>query len=421
VNKTENTCKVTSLSYVFDKYCRGANQTKVIDPGPINLMALTNTVLKRYASWVVRRSSLVLLLVAVCAVVASTGVAYLTSNPDNRVFFGPDNPQLKALENLEQTYTRTDNVFIAIAPDSGTIATPYALNVVRELTEAAWQIPYSSRVDSLSNLDVSDLIGDEQLLNDESASDVVQIALSKSFLVNRLISPDAGVTGVNVTVLKPDGNANAVYEVNDYTKKLISDFESRYPDIKLYVTGGVPFDVAFSVLPNQEGAMLIPIMFLLILLIIGLSFRTVWATVSVLLLVVLSVVTAHGLAGWAGAVLNAGTIGAPIMIATLSVAHCVHVLVTVSQRMADGLAQKEAVREAVRINFTPIFITSATTAIGFLSLNFSDAPPFRLLGNIVAAGVLVGFVLSVTLLPAILSAGSCVFVVFREFQNHTGR
>jgi len=376
-------------------------------------MALTNNMLERYASWVVRRSSLVLLLVAVCTVAATIGVSHLTSNPDNRVFFGPDNPQLRALENLEQTYTRTDNVFIAVAPDSGTIATPYALNIVRELTDAAWQIPYSSRVDSISNyqytravgddLDVSDLIGDEQLLSDQSARAVVQIALSKSFLVNRLISPDAAVTGVNITVLKPEGNANAVYEVNDYTKTLINDFESRYPDIKLYVTGGVPFDVAFSVLPNQEGAILIPIMFVLILLIVGLSFRTVWATVSVLLLVVLSVATAHGLAGWAGAVLNAGTIGAPIMIATLSVAHCVHILVTVSQRMADGWGQKEAVREAVRINLTPILITSATTAIGFLSLNFSDAPPFRLLGNIVAVGVLVGFILSVTLLPAILS------------------
>ena len=49
-----------------------------------------------------------------------------------------------------------------------------------------------------------------------------------------------------------------------------------------------------------------------------------------------------------------------------------------------------------------MFLTSVTTAIGFLSMNFSDAPPFRDLGNIVAMGVMVAFALSVTFLPAVM-------------------
>ena len=51
----------------------------------------------------------------------------------------------------------------------------------------------------------------------------------------------------------------------------------------------------------------------------------------------------------------------------------------------------------------PVFLTSLTTAIGFLSLNFSDSPPFRQLGNLVAFGVLCAFVYSTVLLPALLS------------------
>ena len=77
-------------------------------------------------------------------------------------------------------------------------------------------------------------------------------------------------------------------------------------------------------------------------------------------------------------------------------------LVTIRQKMMVGFSQKQAVVESLRINISPVFITSITTALGFLSLNFSDAPPFRLLGNIVATGVMVSFVLSVTLLPAFL-------------------
>ena len=48
-----------------------------------------------------------------------------------------------------------------------------------------------------------------------------------------------------------------------------------------------------------------------------------------------------------------------------------------------------------------IVFLQSTTAIGFMSMNFSDAPPFHDLGNIAAAGIMCAFVYSVTLLPAL--------------------
>jgi predicted RND superfamily exporter protein len=71
--------------------------------------------------------------------------------------------------------------------------------------------------------------------------------------------------------------------------------------------------------------------------------------------------------------------------------------------MQGGLGKHDALVEALRINMAPVFITSITTTIGFMCMNFSDAPPFRLLGNIVATGVMVAFVLSITLLPSLVS------------------
>jgi len=51
----------------------------------------------------------------------------------------------------------------------------------------------------------------------------------------------------------------------------------------------------------------------------------------------------------------------------------------------------------------PVLLTSVTTAIGFLMMNFSDSPPFHDLGNITALGVMVAFLLSITFLPAFAS------------------
>jgi predicted RND superfamily exporter protein len=107
-----------------------------------------------------------------------------------------------------------------------------------------------------------------------------------------------------------------------------------------------------------------------------------------------------GTAGWMGFKLTPPSASAPTLILTLAVADCVHYLVTFYQNLRKGMDRQAAVIESIRINFSPIFLTSVTTAIGFLSLNASDAPPFRDLGNITAMGVMFAFFLAVTFLPA---------------------
>jgi len=71
--------------------------------------------------------------------------------------------------------------------------------------------------------------------------------------------------------------------------------------------------------------------------------------------------------------------------------------------MHRGMERKAAIVHALEVNVRPIFLTSITTAIGFLSLNFSEMPPFRVMGNIVAIGAMCAFVYSVTFLPALLA------------------
>jgi predicted RND superfamily exporter protein len=71
--------------------------------------------------------------------------------------------------------------------------------------------------------------------------------------------------------------------------------------------------------------------------------------------------------------------------------------------MRQGKTKHKAIAESLRINLQPIFLTTVTTAIGFLSMNFSDVPPFRDLGSIVAMGVMAAFVYSVCFLPSMMA------------------
>ena len=366
-----------------------------------------------YGRWIVRNRWVVLVLSIIAFAIAASGVRFLTMNPDARVFFSEDNPHLVALEQLENTYVKAENLLFILAPQDGEVFTRRTLEAVEWLTEKCWQTPYSTRVDSISNfqhtradgddLVVRDLIQNAVQFSDEDVSMVRAIALDRPALAGRLLSHKGHVTAVQVLVIKPEKSLNEVPEIMVFARDLREQFQAKYPNIDVYLNGSVAINMAFAEIPLQELKKLLPLMFLLILVIIGISTRTTWGTIATFLVIFMSVFIALGVAGWAGAVLVPSSEIAPIIILTLSVAHSVHILSSMRLSMQGGLGKHDALVEALRINMAPVFITSITTTIGFLCMNFSDAPPFRLLGNIVATGIMVAFVLSITLLPSLVS------------------
>ena len=67
-----------------------------------------------YGQWIVTHAKKVVAVSLLLAISATAGMYRLKNNADNRVFFGENNPQLLALESLEATYTKTDNVLSLI-------------------------------------------------------------------------------------------------------------------------------------------------------------------------------------------------------------------------------------------------------------------------------------------------------------------
>jgi predicted RND superfamily exporter protein len=110
-----------------------------------------------------------------------------------------------------------------------------------------------------------------------------------------------------------------------------------------------------------------------------------------------------GAGGYIGFPLTGISASAPIIILTVAVANCVHLLVTFIHGMHEGQNKIDAMQESLRVNLQPVFLASATTAIGFLTMNFSEVPPFNHLGTLVSFGVLISFILTITFLPALMT------------------
>lgn len=356
--------------------------------------------------WVILFSILLVLGLAV-------GAKNLEFKSDYRVYFSPDNPQLLAFDAIQNTYSKSDNILFVVEPANGQVFSTKVLTAIHDLTEKSWHIPYSSRVDSITNfqhttaeeddLIVSNLVDDPSQLSSQDLDRVKKIAINEPILVHRLISETGHVAAVNVTIQLPGKDSQESFEASDKARKIAKEIEATYPGIKLHLTGLVMMSNAFAEASLYDNSTLVPAMYALVIIILLLCLRSFTATFCVLLLILFSTIASMGAMGWLGLFLTPTSATAPIIILTLIVADCVHLLVTMLQNMRQGSEKNEAIRESLRVNFQPIFLTSVTTAIGFLSMNLSDAPPFRDLGNVVAIGAICALLLTVTILPALLS------------------
>ena len=367
----------------------------------------------KYANWVVRWPWLVIGICVALTATAGYGVRYVQFKNDYRMFFSEDNPQLRAFEALEKTYTRDDNILVVVTPKDSDVFTPENLAIAEHITQRLWQTPYATRVDSITNFQHSTAQGDELFVGDLvhgadrlSPADIArikQIALNEPLLRNRLISPDGQVMGFNVIVRRPGNDQNAeTMEAVAFVRNLAADVQRAHPGISFRLTGALMIDTAFAESSERDAKTLTPTMLTIIVVGLWWFLRSVIGMLAAATMMTLSVVSAIGLAGWGGIVFSPSSIPAPTILLTLAVADSVHVLTAYYAGISRGLSQQAAMKESLQVNFKAIFFTNLTTAVGFWSMNYSDAPPFRDLGNITAMGVGVAYVLTISFLPALM-------------------
>ena len=369
---------------------------------------------KRFAERVLSARWPVILGTLVWVAIASAGIARLDFSANYRIFFDEDNPQLLALEALENTYGKNENVVFLIVPDDGDATSQTALSAAVWLTEEAWQTPHSRRVDSLANfqhttadgddLVVRDLVDPQALGDAEARAQIRAIALSDPRLAGSIMGVHGDVSVVNVTIELPEGDqVTTVAEVAEFARSLASQAEERFEGIDLRVVGTVMINQTFVEASIDSQMIFLPTSLLLMALVLGVLTRGLSGVAATGAVMVFSILASIGLGGWAGMPFSPPIAPAPTIVLMIVVANCVHILVTLQQRMGAGDTRNDAIVECLRLNLHPVFLASLTTALGFLSMNFSEVPPYRHLGIFIAFGIGASFVLSVTFLPALLS------------------
>ncbi len=349
-----------------------------------------------------------LFIVVTCVI--SLGIKKLSLTSSNRVFFNSSNSLLKEVTLLEQKYGEENTLFFCIVPKKGSIFTPHTFQVIQSLEDSLQKYDELIQLSSILSYkkfemgfagpNLSPLIPKQGDFHELKMSEISKTLMNDSLLLNQLLSPSGQATGIKASFqLKDETN------INTFAKKmykLANSIEESNPHVEIAVTGGIMIDAAFFSASLQDAKILIPCMYLLVFVTLWLISGSLFSVFSVLLVVLCSSSIAMGLGGWLKLVLSPPSSIAPIIILTVGVADSIHILVSFSHHRRQKFNTTLAISKALSKTFVPITLTSITSIIGFLSLNFSEVPPYRDMGNLVSVGIGAAYLFTILFLPALM-------------------
>jgi len=155
-------------------------------------------------------------------------------------------------------------------------------------------------------------------------------------------------------------------------------------------------------LMQTELMFFVALSIVLIVVFLWMAFRTAWGVWVPLVVVLLSVLWLLGIMALTGKEIDLMLTVLPTILFVVGMSDIVHLLTRYFDELRLGREKLEAIRHAWREVGLATFLTSLTTAVGFLTLLSSPIMPIRDFGLYTAIGVFVAFVLAYTVMPAIL-------------------
>lgn len=362
---------------------------------------------QRVVTLVVEHPWLALLLGLALLSAALAGLTRVQADFSHRGFFWDDDPAMQRFDAFERRFGNDDVAVLALHSPSGIFDLDSAQLLV-ELTERMWKVPEVIRVDSLSNYQWVHADGDdiavEALFPAQLDAQVIAqrraVALAHEVIPDYLVSRD-GTTALIFAQIKPGLDRPSDSPLVYHT---LLDLAREYTrgDHQLYVSGSPAVIASFAEVAGADTARIFLLALLVAAVALAVLLRSVAGVVLPLLLMIVCVPAVFGFAGWAGLTLNNLSSAVPSIILAVCIADAVHLLATFGEARRAGADKLEALRYSLAKNFLPTFLTSLTTALGFVSFASVAVRPIAALGTMMTFGVMLAWVLSYLLLgPAL--------------------
>ena len=187
----------------------------------------------------------VVLLSLILVILAALGVPRIAVLSDYKAFVDPEYPALLRLDEIEAIFSENHNLLIAIAPKDEVVFKPKTLALVQRVTDDAWLLPHTSRVDSVTNFQHTEARGDDLFVGDLVPTDdpitnalstrASRVAANEPSLNGVLVSEKQHVAVVSITFEIPDdlGSAAAHEQIIDAVNDMVDQYKAAHPDTHL--------------------------------------------------------------------------------------------------------------------------------------------------------------------------------------------
>jgi len=378
---------------------------------------MMNNLFARWADFVTRLRWPVLgLVLALSIFFGWSAKNHLIVENDLESFFPADQPQVVDFKQFSSVFGLSSFIFILVETEDP--LSLEKLKLVDRLTTALeTEVPYIEDVVSPTNAEI--LVNADDMLTvaklrdkldrpDEFAALLKQF-IGKDIYRNGLISADGKYLGILMNTISRDLNKTKGHDVTRATAEMTAAVyeileRPEYKSLKLYAAGNPIFNDQYGRWTTSETNKMFGLVVLLLFLLLLAIFRNVRGVSTPFLTVVLTVLWTFGIMALSMKMRVTSTI-LPPLLASVGIGDSIHILTEFDIQMLRLHNRRKAVVETIRIVGYPCLLTSLTTSAGFLSLAVTPVLPLFETGIMAGIGVMLAFVLNMTMVIALLSLG----------------
>ncbi|MGI6036418.1 MAG: efflux RND transporter permease subunit [Limnochordia bacterium] len=344
-----------------------------------------------------RRPLAILIIILSLTIFFALNARKVTMTTDVRDFFPGDHPEVKAYDEIADTFGGTE--YIMVATEGEDVFQKESLELIQSLTERFESIPGVDRVRSLTNveevkgtawgIELSSLL-EELPRDEEEAARFRSRVLQDDFYAGSVVSGDGKLS---LLALELDPQANAV-EVADGVLGAIDEE-------RVYATGTPVLNSLLAKSMKEDLIRLIPLVVLLIALVLYLYFHNLWGVLLPFLTVIISTIWTMGSMGLSGRQMTPLNSVMPVILITLGNAYGIHIL----SRFYDEASREDpgkAIENTLVSVGTAVLMAGTTTIAGFLSNSTSTIVQMREFGFFTGFGILIALGISLIFIPAVL-------------------
>ena len=365
--------------------------------------------LERYSEFIVQHRRSVIIVMIVITIVLGYFIRFVKINPDFTSYLPRHDPVVKLFDKIGIEYG--GNLLALVALEADDIFDARAIRDINDLTTAFKTIDGVTYVMSITNvldikagedgIEIGRLIDQYNLpTTEQELSDLRQYAMSKDMYRGRLLSED-GKAALIICRLRQDADE---IDIARQIKRIVAQ---SHIGTKAYF-GGVPsmmHEVSNMII--NDLMVLLPLVALLIIVILFVSFRSLPGVTLPIIAVGMSTIWTLGLMSMLNVAVSIVSDIIPVILFAVGSAYSIHVISRLAEAQGESIDPRvrfqQHVRSLSRV-ILPVTLAAFTTMVGFISFVFgSYLTTIREFGIFATCGVLFAYIISITFVPAVVS------------------